>query len=98
MDRGDRVSVAIWRIDQKTGMESLCLGDVSSVSQCDVCLHVAFLRECRVAGMASDRTSGHNGAGELYAVCGGVVAVARTTRYQRLTLDSQGFNRFDRLS
>jgi hypothetical protein len=77
MDCGDRVGVAIWRIDRKTGMESLCLGDVSRVSQRDVCLYVALLRECRVAGMASDSTSRDNSARQLYAVCGGVVVVAR---------------------
>ena len=60
MDRRHLAHLALQRNQSLPGVALALLGDASGVGQRDVCLHLAFFRQCRSAGVARYCASGHH--------------------------------------
>lgn len=63
MDRRDRLNLAICCCDPTAGLAIALLGDATGTDQCDVCLYLAFLRQCAPVGMVGDAPGSDDAAG-----------------------------------
>lgn len=57
MGRGNLADLALCRGERKSGVAIALVGNVACVSERDVCLHLAFLRQSRLAELGRDGAS-----------------------------------------
>lgn len=76
MDRCDLVYLAVRAGHWLAGLAIALVRDVTGFSECHVCLHLAFFRQCSVPVLASDAPSSHDCSGKLHCLPGGLVDLA----------------------